>query len=399
MAKRGRLPKGIDFKDGSYRCRITRNGMKVTRLFDTLPDAKAWIERQRIEMEADDYGEQQLSRAKARAYTLNAVLEDYLKKAVPALAESAQAAARNRVRMWQRQPWAALPIVSIRQHHISEWMAAEAQRTTRRGGTPKATTIGNAINLLSAVFRFAITELHLDIKNPVKGMRRPAAEPPRASVPDADLEALILDRARQSQARWVEPFIVLAAWTAMRQGEIRRLRWEWIHLDDGFIILPGTAETEAGGPAIRITKTRKERGIPLLPMVRDALRDWRGNHDGASGWVFPSVEDPSRPMPTATVTSAWRRLYAGVRTDRPNLRHQTFHDFRHWGCTRLAGYHDSVLELASTTGHKTLQMLARYYDPEIKEKTERVMRRWHEIHGQEGTDRAAAAMPGSPTRR
>lgn len=381
MAKRKKLPKGIDLKDGSYRARVYRDGKTATRLFETLPEAKAWLDSQRIAMDADDYAERLQEKAKAKAVTLHDLLEDYLEKVVPTKAESGHKAAEDRIRMWQRQEWAALPVASIRPHHIIGWMETESNRTTRRGGKPKATTISNPVNLLSAVFQYGISRRGLAIENPVRGIERPAAEAARVSVPDAGLEALILRYAGESRARWLKPFVVLAAWTAMRQGEIRKLRWEWIHLEDGYILLPATAEVEPGTPKVRITKNGKDRGIPLLPVVRDALKEWRGNHDGSAGWVFPWLRDETEPMPAYTVSSGWQRLFRDIKADHPDLRDQTFHDFRHWGCTRLANYHANVLDLASTTGHKTLQMLARYYDPDIREKTARVMARYHEVHG------------------
>ncbi|WP_288037145.1 hypothetical protein, partial [Acidiphilium sp.] len=83
MAKRKKLPKGIDLKDGSFRARITRNGHKSVRLFETLPEAKAWLDSQRIAMDADDYAERLQEKAKAKALTLYDLLEDYLLKIVP----------------------------------------------------------------------------------------------------------------------------------------------------------------------------------------------------------------------------------------------------------------------------------------------------------------------------
>ncbi len=46
----------------------------------------------------------------------------------------------------------------------------------------------------------------------------------------------------------------------------------------------------------------------------------------------------------------------------------TFHDLRHIATTRLAPLHRDVLELAATTGHKTLTMLKRHYNPSPEER-------------------------------
>jgi integrase len=52
-----------------------------------------------------------------------------------------------------------------------------------------------------------------------------------------------------------------------------------------------------------------------------------------------------------------------------------FHDLRHWGCTRLADYHVDALDLAKTTGHRTLQVLARYYNPSRSDRNKRILAR------------------------
>lgn len=46
----------------------------------------------------------------------------------------------------------------------------------------------------------------------------------------------------------------------------------------------------------------------------------------------------------------------------------TFHDLRHVGTTRLVPLHDNVLDLSATTGHKTLNILKRYYNPDPAER-------------------------------
>jgi hypothetical protein len=77
LAKSTKLPRDIDIKDGSYRARITRNGCKSVRMFDSLSEAKRWLERQRVEMDADSYQEQRIAAEQAKAVSLEQLLEDY----------------------------------------------------------------------------------------------------------------------------------------------------------------------------------------------------------------------------------------------------------------------------------------------------------------------------------
>jgi len=46
--------------------------------------------------------------------------------------------------------------------------------------------------------------------------------------------------------------------------------------------------------------------------------------------------------------------------------------------TRLASLHDNVLELSATTGHKTLNILKRYYNPDPIERATELRERERE---------------------
>jgi integrase len=50
----------------------------------------------------------------------------------------------------------------------------------------------------------------------------------------------------------------------------------------------------------------------------------------------------------------------GVQPERGYLQDLHFHDLRHTAITRLAEHGLSTLELASISGHKSLNMLSRY---------------------------------------
>ncbi|MFM0213860.1 site-specific integrase, partial [Paraburkholderia sediminicola] len=49
--------------------------------------------------------------------------------------------------------------------------------------------------------------------------------------------------------------------------------------------------------------------------------------------------------------------------ERAGIENLHFHDLRHEATSRIAERLDNVLELSAVTGHKTVQMLKRYYHP------------------------------------
>ena len=132
--------------------------------------------------------------------------------------------------------------------------------------------------------------------------------------------------------RWLLPLVQLALETAMRQGELLRLHWEYIDLNRGTAHLPDTKNGEA-------------RTVPLSSTAIAVLRALpRALH----GDVFRGV-----------TTEAVKRSYMRAirRAGSKDLR---FHDLRHEATTRLFEKGLNIMEVASITGHKDLRMLRRY---------------------------------------
>lgn len=125
--------------------------------------------------------------------------------------------------------------------------------------------------------------------------------------------------------------------TGMRKGEIQRLTWDDVNLDDCRITLRRTKNNE-----LRIIPISNE----LLPVLK-ALRDARPN----AHYVF-SKED-GKPY------GNWRKAFetackaAGIKDFR-------FHDLRHTFASYLGMEGYNAFTIQALTGHKTLAMVQRY---------------------------------------
>ncbi|CAO3418918.1 hypothetical protein [Azospirillum doebereinerae] len=51
----------------------------------------------------------------------------------------------------------------------------------------------------------------------------------------------------------------------------------------------------------------------------------------------------------------------------PEFPHITFHDLRHVAATDISKKLSNILELSAVTGHKSIQVLKRYYNPDANE--------------------------------
>jgi integrase len=112
------------------------------------------------------------------------------------------------------------------------------------------------------------------------------------------------------------------------------MTWADIHLDRAVVRLP-------------LTKNGSSRWVPLSSRAVAALRG-----------LDASASDRPFPIAHAALSKMFDRLCA--RATLPDLR---FHDLRHTAATRLAEKLPNVIELAAVTGHRSIQMLKRYYHP------------------------------------
>jgi integrase len=185
-----------------------------------------------------------------------------------------------------------------------------------------------------------------------KPARAPA--PARASTINRDLRTLraMLKRARpdfkfpagaffpedETRVRWLRPdeeILVLetmpspfremakiAALTLMRLSEIRTMRREMVHLEQGVVLLP---QAKAGA-----------RPVILNEAARKILQQQLEGH--AREWVFPNPD--GRSYDRSLVSKHFRRAARAA-----GLRDFRFHDLRHHGATMAlnAGYSSPIV--------------------------------------------------------
>ena len=139
------------------------------------------------------------------------------------------------------------------------------------------------------------------------------------------------DILRASESEELGRVVQLVLETAMRRGEISTLRWENIDLKNKSILL-------------RDTKNGDTRPVPLSSRAIKLLKALPRRIDGG---VFGMLPD--------SITRAFDRA-----CQRAGVEHLRFHDLRHEATSRLFEKGLNPMEVASITGHKTLQMLKRY---------------------------------------
>jgi integrase len=129
----------------------------------------------------------------------------------------------------------------------------------------------------------------------------------------------------------------LAALTLMRLSEIRLLRREMVHLEQGVVLLP---EAKAGA-----------RPVVLSEAARKILQQQLEGH--RSEWVFPNAD--GRPFGRSYVSKVFRQAARAA-----GLRDFHFHDLRHHGATMALNKGFTAPIVMALGGWKTERMMRRY---------------------------------------
>ncbi len=163
------------------------------------------------------------------------------------------------------------------------------------------------------------------------------------------------------------PMLLTAIFTGLRASELRGLRWADVDLPRGELHVRQRADRFSTLGPLKSASSR--RSVPLLPMVVNALRQWRlACPRCESDLVFPGNRDQPLSLPTI-IRSVWQpaQIAAGIVTADGRAKYPGLHALRHfyasWCINRRA---DGGLELPvkivqSRLGHASMTMTADRY--------------------------------------
>jgi len=307
----------------TYQARVIRKGFPPeAKSFKSRPEAERWARS--IEAAMDEH---RFVSTRPAEKTLFADLLRLYRETVTPLKRGARDEA-IRLRALERRRFAQLAVVNVTPAVIAEF---RDERLKECG----AGTVIRDLAVLSSIFNHAKREWGIGSTNPVASVRKPTAPPERDRVLSGAEEQRLLTHALPEGRRnkLLRPILVVALETAMRRGEILSLTWADIYLDRAVAKLP-------------LTKNGSARWVPLSRRAIAALEGLDRSH----GAVFP--------VSPAALDKMFGRLCRRARID--DFR---FHDLRHTATTALAAKLPNVIELAAVTGHRSIQMLKRYYHP------------------------------------
>jgi len=136
----------------------------------------------------------------------------------------------------------------------------------------------------------------------------------------------------------LRPMVLLSLNTGARQGELTKLRWEAVDLDNTVMTLKGDT-----------TKSGSTRHIPLNSEALETLRNWKRQSTGPI--VFPGRGGDE----LVEIKTAWTNLLKEAKIDAFR-----WHDMRHHFASRLVMAGVDLNTVRDLLGHGDLKMTLRY---------------------------------------
>jgi integrase len=217
---------------------------------------------------------------------------------------------------------------------VLDWMQAlrKAERSEH--------TIGRALFVLKSILRWGADQNPpIPIDPAVLAIKKPATTPTIQRRFDPELIDELrekLDEALEKVELRDRSMVLFAIGTGCRRGEIRVADVSWIRWQEGRILIPG-----------EVTKSGKDRSVPLFPELEKALRAWV--RDRRSGQLFPSV----RAGKSGKGVARGAHMRSVIYRLRELCGHHWngWHDFRHFYLSLLANRGVDIKTVQEVAGH------------------------------------------------
>lgn len=201
----------------------------------------------------------------------------------------------------------------------------------------KIATVNRELALLRQIFNFAKSD-DLVTKSPFENQTKVislSAETERDRVLSHAEEKRLIDACVDKRTH-LKPLIIVAVDTAMRRGEMLKIRWRDVNFITGIITIEATN-----------TKTQEERQVGMTTRVRDELTKlWEISPKDVNEFVFGIRNNFKR---------AWKSA-----CEKAGIEGLTFHSLRHTAVTRLVRANIPHAEVMKISGHKQFKTFLRY---------------------------------------
>ena len=288
-----------------------------------MKDAERWGRTIESEMDRGVF----IDRSEAEATTLKQALERYLLEVTEH--KKGKTKESSRIDAWLNHPLAKRSLASLKGKDFA------AYRDERLKEASSGTVLRD-LSIISNLFTVAASDWGMGLVNPLNNVRKPKPGKARSRRLEGDEYSRLLEACQQSKNPQLAPLFVLAVETSMRLSELLGMHWP---------------DVDLAGRSVKLeeTKNGSSRIVPLSTKAVDTL-----------------LHIPCSALNSKRVFYSWGQRSDAIKGSwvrackRAGVADFHFHDNRHEGVSRLfeKGFHP--IEVASISGHKSMQMLKRY---------------------------------------
>jgi len=318
----------------TWKALIRKQGWpSVVKTFRTKRDAEDWARRTEDEIVRGVY----IDRGSSERLMFKDAMDRYLREVAPTKKES--------TRKGERLLAEALKVYFGKYSLAAINTEVVAAYRDERMKTVRPATVRRGLALLGHLFSIAILEWRLGlVQNPVTNIRKPSpgnGRDRRLSAPEEkDLRAAVAEHSNPMLS-WI---FEIALETGMRSSEITCLRLGQVDVDRRIVRLTDTKNDEL-------------RTVPLSMRATTVFSEAIANPIRPKDCNLIFFGEPGRDGKRRPYN--FNKIWRNIKTDL-GIADLRFHDLRHEAVSRLVEGGLSDQEVASISGHKSMQMLRRY---------------------------------------
>ncbi len=310
-------------KFGTFRVQVRRIGQPhLNKTFKSRKDAETWALEKELELSTGTF----INRTEVERMCFSYLVDRYIQEVSPNKKGHQQELPRLK---HIKKILGDYHVLQIQSKHIANYR----DQRSKLGRSNSA--ILNELSLISQIFDYSIKEWCIPLpNNPCRSIKKPKQAKGRDRRLKEGEETKLLAYCEQSRALLLKPLVILALETGMRLSELLSLSWGRIDINKRTALLLDT-------------KNGESRIVPLSQKALQTLRQIPININSDKVFWTWSAKDG--------VENVWRRT-----CKKAEIEDLHFHDLRHEATSRFFEKGLNMMEVASITGHKSLQMLKRY---------------------------------------
>lgn len=325
-------------EDGSisYHAEVRLRGHPSQReTFRTRSQAKKWIQ----DTESAIRDGRHFKTAEAKRHTVGELIDRFITQWLPKNPKSQgkQTALLN----WWKDRLGHLVLADLRPSTIAEARDALLCELTRLKKLRSPSTANRYLAALSKALSVAVKEWGWLDDSPMRKVTKPSEAPGRERFLSLQEKNRLLEACRASSNPFLYPLVSLSILTAMRFGELIKLKWEDIDFQTGTITL-------------QKTKNGDRRVIPLTSVVESLFKICPTFEHNSTGLIFKSKRQNNQSG-YISVRQAFKNVLKAAGID--DFR---WHDLRHTAASYLAMSGATQGELMAILGHRSPHMTKRY---------------------------------------